>query len=170
MSGTRDLNGLRTQVLDCIESAYDKGYKAARQDIVADANKSEYERGLNDAWKCAKKIATVDGLSIEELGKIFDTRSMNAILERFSVSEAIAKIKEYEDKQKKTDDEIHVGDEIYCRGSKYKYIVLSILDNGKIFVLSGRGLTGVFALNQVHKTGRNYPVMEILKELGNDRD
>ena len=165
MSGTRNLDGLKTQALTCVEAAYDKGYKAAKQDVVATGNKSEYERGLNDAWECAKKIVADTGLNYEELGEIFGYTAMDTIFGNFSASEAIARIKEYEGRQKKADDEIHVGDEVYCLNPTHKYVVLGFLDNGKIFVFSGKGLTGTFPSNQVHKTGRKYPIMEILKKL-----
>lgn len=165
MNEARNLDGLRTQVLTCIEAAYDKGYKAAKQNVVAIGNKSEYERGLNDAWECAKKIVTSDGLNLNELEKIFEFHSPDVIFGKFSASEAIAKIKEYEDQQRPTNDEIHVGDEFYCLDPKYKYVVLGFLSDGKIYAFSGKGLTGAFCFEQVHKTGRNYPVMEILEKL-----
>lgn len=171
MSGTHNLDGLKTQALTCVEAAYDKGYKSGLNDgnindgTFAAKIKEAYNNGLNDAWECAKKIATDTGLNYEELGEIFGYTSMDTILTRFSASEAIDRIKKYEDKQKKVDDEIHVGDEVYSLDSKYKYVVLAFLDNGKIFVLSGRGLTGLFISNQLHKTGRKYPIMEILKKL-----
>jgi hypothetical protein len=174
MSGTRNLEGLKTQMLECIEAAYDKGYKSGLKDgnindgTFAAKVKEAYDNGLNDAWECAKKIATIGGLDLEELKEIFGYQSVNDIFERFSASEAITRIKEYEDRQKKTDDEIHIGDEIYCLDSKHKYVVLRFLDNDKIFVFSSRGLTGVFASKQVHKTGRKYPVVEMLEGLKND--
>lgn len=174
MSGTRNLDGLKTQALTCIEAAYDKGYKDGLNDgnvndgTFAAKVKEAYDNGLNDAWECAKKIATDTGLNYEELGEIFGYTAMDTIFRNFSASKAIARIKEYEDQQKKTDNEIHIGDEVYSLDPKYKYVVLSFLDNGKIFVFSSRGLTEIFTFNQIHKTGRNYPVKEILEGLRND--
>jgi hypothetical protein len=174
MSGTRNLDGLKTLASKCIEKAYDKGYKSGLKDgnindgTFAAKVKEAYDNGLNDAWECAKKIVTDKGLNYEELREIFGYTSMDTIFGNFSASEAIAKVNEYENRQEKTDDEIHIGDEIYCLDSKHKYVVLGFLDNDKIFVFSSRGLTGVFASKQVHKTGRNYPVKEILEGLGND--
>lgn len=142
--------------------------KEAYSDLCMRASSAEreevYERGLNDAWECAKKIATSDGLQPDELETIFDHRGIDPIFECFSASEAIAKVKEYEDRQKKTNDEIHVGDEFFCLGSKYKYVVLGFLGS-KIFAFSNKGLTGVFDFNQVYKTGRKYPITEILEGL-----
>lgn len=170
MSGTRNLDGLKTQVLTCIERAYDKGYKAAKQDVVAIGNKSEYERGLNDSWECAKKIATDKGLNYEELAEIFGYTSMDTIFGNFSASEAIARIKEYEDQQKKANDEIHVGDEFYCPNSKCKYVVLRFLGNDKVLAFSSEGFTGTFVFEYVHKTGRTYPIVEILEKLNESEE
>ena len=165
MSGTRNLEGLKTQVLTCIEAAYDKGYKAAKQDVVAVGNKSEYERGLNDAWECAKKIVITDRLSCDELEKIFGYRSVDTIFRIFSASEVVTKIKEYEDRQKKTDDEIHIGDEVYAHDKNVKKIVLGITDFGNFAVLSQNGNFGVFSKCELHKTGKAYPVAELIMEL-----
>ena len=178
MSETRDLNELRTQVLDCIENAYIKGYEAARQDVVAIGNKSEYERGLNDAEKARVRLISAvsdGGLSKDEIIDIFDATDYEAVFENFTICEIIERIKEYDERKRQEvkkvcDDEIHVGDEVYSLDSKYKYIVLGFLDNGKIFVLSGRGLTGLFDPEQVHKTGRNYPIKEILRKLNESNE
>ncbi len=146
-------------------------FDIAIHDIVG--NKSEYERGLNDAEKARLRLVNAvsnGGLSEYELKEIFDFRDYGDVLTEYTIPEIIEKIREYDERKqqeelKKADDEIHVGDEIYCLNSKIKYVVLGFLDNGKIFVFSGRGLTGAFPSNQVHKTGRNYPIMEILEKL-----
>jgi hypothetical protein len=172
MSGTHNLEGLKTQALTCIEAAYDKGYKSGLNDgnindgTFAAKVKEAYDNGLNDAWECAKKIVTDTGLNYEELGEIFGYTSMDTIFGNFSASEAVTKVKEYEDEQKKPDDEIHVGDEVYYMHDKnVKKIVLGITDFGNFAVLSQNGNFGVFSKCELYKTGRNYPIMEILKKL-----
>jgi hypothetical protein len=176
MSGARNLEGLKTQMLECIEATYDKGYKSGLKDgnindgTFAAKVKEAYDNGLNDAWECAKKIVTDTGLNYEELGEIFGYTSMDTIFGNFSASEAVTKVKEYEDEQKKPDDEIHVGDEIYQANSTHKYIVTAFLNNGGIIVLGDDGFTVVFARDEIYKTGRNYPIKAILKELGNGEE
>jgi hypothetical protein len=178
MSGTRDLDELIAQVSTCIEAAYDKGYKAAKQDVVATGNKSEYERGLNDAEKARLRLVNAvsnGGLSEHELKEIFDFRDYGDVLTEYTISEIIDKIREYDERKqqeelKKADDEIHVGDEIYQTNSTHKYIVTAFLDNGGIFVLGDDGFTVVFTRDEIHKTGRNYPIKAILKELGNGEE
>lgn len=203
MSETHNLDGLIAQVSTCIEAAYNKGYKAAKEDIIAAGNKSEYERGLDDAEKAIKRVLnepSKGGLYANEMQEIFGTKGTFVIFLKYSVSEIIEKIREYDNKKQvnnrcdtckyqhldrehfpccdccdndrweQGDSEIHVGDEVYSLDSKYKYVVLGFLGNGKVFVLSCRGLTGVFNSKQVHKTGRNYPVKEILEKLNESEE
>lgn len=181
MSGTRNLDGLKTQALQCIEAAYDKGYKSGLNDgnindgTFAAKVKEAYENGLNDAWECARKIATADGLSLEELEEIFDFCSMNAILERFSVSEAIAKIKEYEEKKAERnvspDNELHIGDEVYILDKNHRSIVTSLLDGGnKANLLCASGNYIVVETQKLYKTGRLYNVGDLLKGLSEEYD
>lgn len=178
MSGTRNLDGLKTQALTCIEAAYDKGYKAAKQDIVAVGNKSEYERGLNDAEKARVRLISAvsdGGLSMDEIIDIFDATDYEAVFENFTICEIIERIKEYDERKRQEvkkvcDDEIHIGDEIYKTNRTHKYIVTAFLDNDGIFVLGDDGFTVVFTCDEIHKTGRNYPIKAILKELGNGEE
>lgn len=110
--------GLCKEVATCVRSAYDRGYKQGEKDGYRDGQnieqsnaittkeevaKMEYERGLNDAWECARKIVVPiadGGLSYEGLFQMFEHRSTAEILREFSASEVIAKIKKYEEKQK----------------------------------------------------------------------
>ena len=154
-----------------IKAAYLKGYKNGLNDgnindrTFAAKVKEAYNNGLNDGWECAKKIVTSDGLEYDDLEKIFGYRGCDPIFENFSASEAVTKIKEYEGRQKKTDDEIHVGDEVYAHDKNVKKIVLGITDYGNFAVLSQNGNFGVFSKGELHKTGRKYPIMEILEKL-----
>ena len=178
MSEVRDLEELKTQALTCVEAAYDKGYKAAKQDIVAAGNKSEYERGLNDAEKAVRRLTVsiaAGGLTPGEKQMIFGLSQDYVILTNFSMSEIIEKIREYDERKrqevKKTcDDEIHIGDEICLNSGTRKYIVTAFLDNGKLFVLEDDGFTVLFDCNEIHKTGRNYPIMEILRKLNESEE
>jgi hypothetical protein len=177
MSGTRNLEGLKTQMLECIEAAYDKGYKSGLKDgnindgTFAAKVKEAYDNGLNDAWECAKEIVKSDGLDYDELEKIFGSRSMDYIFIKFSVSEAIAKIKEYRDRQEKVDDKIHIGDEVYILDKNHKSIVTALLDGGnKANLLCVSGNYIVVETQKLHKTGRLYRIGDILKGLSEEHD
>ena len=77
--------------------------------VAQEARKEGYEEGLNNAWECAKKLRHMD---YSMLYKVFDgdnvvihgiqTKGLEAVFEKYSASEAMAKIKEYEEKQKQT--------------------------------------------------------------------
>jgi hypothetical protein len=88
-------------ICDYAEKAYNKGYNEGYTDAHKKHNSDlDYKDGLEDgrmeAWECAKKIYK---MSAVDLGNIFGGISLWT---EYSASEAIAKIKEYEDKQ--TDD------------------------------------------------------------------
>jgi hypothetical protein len=186
MSGKRNLEGLKTQMLECIEAAYDKGYKAAKQDVVATGNKSEYERGLNDAEKARKRLVSAvlnGGLSEYELEQIFDLRDCGDVLIEYTISEIIEKIREYDERKhrkestKDNDDEIHIGDEIYILDNddniddevyiiskNHRGIVTALLDSGnKANILCASGNYSVVEISQLHKPGGVYDIAGILK-------
>lgn len=62
-----------------------------------------YQRGLNDAWEAARKITlntNQGGVPTKELAMIFgEFNSCSEIMVRSTASEAVAKLKEYEQKQ-----------------------------------------------------------------------
>ena len=114
---TTDTTGLKKSITDEIEmiekKAYSRGFedgKEAKEELAQKA----YQKGLDDAWECARKLmlsSYVDGgIASTEIVKIFGVRPYYT-LKDFSASEAIAKIKEYEEKQE-AENEIKVGDEV----------------------------------------------------------
>lgn len=54
---------------------------------------SEYERGLEDAWKCATKLVE------KNFYKVFGTNDLWLILNAYHPTEAISKIAEYDKKE-----------------------------------------------------------------------
>ena len=73
---------------------------------------NEYQRGLDDAWEVARRIALNSndgGLSIEELDEIFGCYTLQQVFRQYSAQQTIEKIKDYE--EQKTDGEIKVGNE-----------------------------------------------------------
>lgn len=162
------------------DAGYEQGYNEGtashdgeRGSIYYGGYGDGYKDGLNDAWKCAKKIicdVSRGGYSTYVLREeIFDTARISDIFLNFSVSEAIAKINEYEEKQKQADNGIKVGDEV---------VDGEVFNSGKgivtfaspviLYVLWYDGSTGRRKLTDVKKTGRTFPkiadVLEQLKE------
>jgi ribosome modulation factor len=169
--------GMKKQAQELIEQAYKRGYTAgyskAENDYHAkteDDRKSSYELGLNMAWETAKKIYSTiknGALHTDEIRKIFDVRYLTDVLEEFSASEAIEKIKAYEEQKKQQEEEcIKVGDEVIYHDDKG--VVVLVANNGKaISVMSANGGWMIRADSEnLVKTGRTFPeIAEVLKKL-----
>ena len=125
-----------------------------------------YQRGLNDAWEAAKKIIEMPdppywGVFSEYKSDLFG---------KITASEAIEKLKAYEEKQKAA-DEIKVGDEVISLDRKGK----AIEEMSPWFVTyetkysyQGFDTDGSFRSNpkeSVRKTGRHFNIDKILKEM-----
>lgn len=161
--------GLCKEVANCIRNAYDRGYKQGVNDGSLDVKMrvdGVYEKGLNDVWECAKKIAcdkSQNGYSLYTLKEIFGTASISDIFSNFSPSEAITRIKEYEEKQKQADD-VKVGDEVIWNDHE-KGIVIEIIDYNL------RGFTSRLCPFEWRKefcrrTGRHFnQIAEVLEQL-----
>ena len=136
-----------------------------------DAKNKTYEDGLNEAWEVARKITcapTSGGQDEEWVNDMFGYQSRSAVMRNYSASEAITKIKEYEEKQKKA--EIHVGDEIYSELTNSKAVVQHIdawdryqcfLDSGSQFIIDKHTFNEYWV-----KTGKSYPqIAKVLKQM-----
>ena len=105
--------GLCKEVANCIRNAYDRGYKQGFVDgqkekpqVIYEMKKAEYECGFNDVWELVRKLRhpSYEGTySDDEKRDIFGYVSSDSILTNLSASEAIAKIKEYEEKKRRCD-------------------------------------------------------------------
>ena len=121
-----------------IEKLYDEIYRMGYQDGVKDGNidsetliykiQEAYNKGLTDAWKCARKINRVEpfALTEDELNQIFTTTNPYLILRRWDADEAMSKIKEYDTEHGKvctplTDFVEYVKSEIqeYCMNADF---------------------------------------------------
>lgn len=172
----RNLND--SLIWERMKRCYDYGYEDGQKEKLANAmihdhevaEKTAYEDGMNAAWECARKIAQT--MKRDEITTCFGERDeigRKMIFEEYSASEAIAKIKEYEDKQKQ-DAEIKVGDEVTRNGEKF--IVLNIDSQPCVYCLDTRGRTPIF--NNIHnltKTGRHFDAIpEVLKQMNREED
>lgn len=113
------------QVDDAYQRGYDKGYADKTNSIevcnkiVKDIQDEAYQRGLNEAWEAAKKIVLSPdegGTSLPDLFAMFGNGSKQSVFRNYSASEAIAKQKAYEEKQK--EDVYDKG----CKGCKWEAI------------------------------------------------
>lgn len=162
--------GIRKQASELIEQAYQRGFKAGENSRIDECAKALDEAviaGRNEAWEAAEKVWSC---AHSERRKIFgvDTYSDGAvdIFKDFSASEAIEKIKAYEEK-KQEEDEIKVGDEVIynCGNDKDKATVIDI-DVDVLHLLTENGCYISEEFKDVKKTGRHFPeIAEVLKKM-----
>lgn len=91
---------------DGVSDGFDDGYNQGYFDAKGTKDDEIREQGRKDAWECARKMVLSDedgGIALSDILKIFGMTQYSA-MKRFSASEAIAKIKEYEENQKRTCD------------------------------------------------------------------
>ena len=127
-----------------------------------------YEDGLNEAWECAKKMYQFNPIDNKQLCEELYDMGFNEFICGTTASEAIAKIKEYEEKQKQA-DEIKVGDEFKSNNSGSNCVIARISDN-EVTIMWSDGSVGIRAIDYISenfkKTGRHFPQMtEVLKQM-----
>ena len=132
-----------------------------------------YKRGLEDAWKAARKIAemweTIDNdelLGIFGLTAKIGESTIGTLFKKQTAAEAIEKLKACEEKQK-ADDKIEVGDEVTDKDGD-KTIVTNI--HGDLFdglCSDGSTMTDLF-LDDNRKTGRHFDIAQILEAMKHD--
>lgn len=134
-----------------------------------------YQRGLEDAWEATKKIFgyEIDGaVPIADIGNVFGYEPCKAfctadILRDFTVQEAIAKLKAYEDKHS---DRIEVGDivERYIDGKLDSKGIYLQEDGGYwrcLFYTGAIFMTFAYPKGQFKKTGKHYDIASILEAM-----
>lgn len=149
-----------------LEEAYHKGFEAGSHE----ATTLEYQQGLDDAWECMKAIAFLN--KPRDMRDFFGCSTLGDVLIDYTASEAIEKLKAYEEQQK-ADAEIKVGDEVcfvFAGGETIEpFIVFSIKDDNRkkyyegIQTSDGRWVSGGL---KYYKTGRHFPqVAELLEAM-----
>ena len=148
--------------------AYAEGDKEGMQLSIDDAKlKEEYQQGINDAWDVARKIIRMPEGDLLNLFDVYSSvcTSAQAIL-KYEASEAIAKIKEYEDSKL----EIMVGDEVKTEDGM-KMVIATIINKD----FAGLGEDGLFMLGEldgtITRTGRHFPeIATVLKKMRGEQE
>ena len=157
------------------ENERKQGYEDGKADTpftdTEEAEKKAYNRGLNEAWDAARKIAqTYAHFTCYDLNMIFgdrDSVGRKMIFEEYTPQDAIRKIKEYEDKQKQ-DAEIKVGYEVYNLDRDNKLVVTAI-DGNKAIQLCSNGKYTVDDIDTLHWTGReDLRIKKVLEKITNE--
>lgn len=116
-----------------------------------------YQKGLSDARDAARKIAK---LNTDEQKRLFGCFGIYFVAHEFSASEAIEKIRQYEEQE-----EIKVGIEVEARAGKA--VIIEILREGKtVRYMYPDASTGVNDLCNLTLTGRYFPeIAEVFKKM-----
>jgi hypothetical protein len=146
---------MNKEILGLAEQIYQLGYEKGQKDPLM-LFKTDYDRGLNDAWECARKLThpRYGGYRDSEEKEIFGYDNSDDVLTNYSASEAIQKIKEYEEKQK---NEFQVGDEVMNPWGRKGYV--SCMNDDELFVIYPGGTTGHSTKCTYEKTGRHVPLL-----------
>ena len=162
------LEGIKKNQGNVIDAAYNKGYSQGFIDgrysaeLIDELKEQEYKRGLHDAWEVTRKIADMDAKTFES---IFDSYlCWTNVFSSESASEAIEKIREYEEKQK--DEEIKVGDEVMYGSDKG--VVTLTANTGNTFTVLGYDGGWIIRTSKenLKKTGRHFSEIEaVLKQM-----
>jgi len=129
-----------------------------------------YNKGLEDAWECVKKLTVndylKDGYDSDELLKIFGTDNIFCILKNYTPQEALAKLEAYEKEQA----EIKVGDvvTIFPRsGGQYDAIVVFVKKEKYIDAIYSDGVTTNNVPPELYKkTGKHIDIQSVLQQIG----
>jgi len=164
---------------ELIEAAHANGYEAAERIWHCPGSENEfYRKGLEDAWELAKMIAyaSMHGGVVSLCPDLYveDFHSCADTFEAFTVHEALAKLKAYE--QKKAQDlEIKVGDEVEFindrEGREGDKHIVSYTYGEKFDGIDDNGMTCEGCdIHDVRKTGKHYNIAELLKKMKEGED
>lgn len=147
-----------------LEKAYQKGlsqgYSDGYEECRYDGDTIKYQQGLNDAWETAKKIAAYSGTN-KPLDEMFGMHGVFDIINKFSASEALAKINKYEQQKQ----EIKVGDEVTVYGINDSIVVVEV-DGDCIDISDLHSWHSWYDRKNIKKTGRHFPqVAELMKAM-----
>ena len=134
----------------------------------SDLQDTAYQRGLEDAWECAKKLFST--MSDTEIEKVFpvEWKSGFSGLMQMKPQYAIEKLKAYEEKQ---NAKIEVGDTVDLKdavSNKGGGIVTKIFDNDCCYIVWYDGSGGAWAKDMLVKTGKHIDIASILEDMRND--
>lgn len=157
----KEMGSIENRVRHIYNRGYEDGYKDGRENII-----DTYDAGLNEAWDCFRKF---HWMSVNEVCEAFGEWIDLSDFVKLTPSEAITKVKAWEEK-KKQDDEIKVGDEVYFADKNHPRVVTSICtENGcnpKAVQITESGRYCVDDVTELKKTGRHFPeIAELLAKM-----
>lgn len=143
-------------------ACYGSEYTYIKDDVLHTPDES-YNKGLNAAWELAKKIVgspSDGGYTFNELVEIFGMVD-KPILNAYTPQEALAKVKEYEEKH----DEIKAGDVVTAKGSELEGIVTKVIGRVVYRLFKDGSCDGRADKEDLVKTGKHFDsIDEFMKQ------
>lgn len=127
--------------------------------IAEEAYKDGAKDGRNEAWEAARKIVEMPDPPYWE---VFDEYK-DDLFGKITASEAIEKLKAYEEKQK-ADEEIKVGDEVRILGTDNNFFIVGY-EGDCICGFASGGKTCRVQPVFAQKTGRHINIENILEDM-----
>ena len=124
--------------------------------------------GQNETWELARKIALQPingGYKRSEFEEIFGCSYISDIFEKYTYSEAAAKVSQWE----KAKDEIKVGDVLEgIYDNTLKCVVTNLYTDNIAYLVFDDGTAGFHELDNFKKTGRHIDIDSFLKQIGGE--
>ena len=128
-----------------------------------------YQRGLEDAWEAARKIAVMwekmdndDFLETFGVTAKIGESTIGALFKKQTANEAMLELEAYEEKQK-AEDEIKVGDEVIYNNTIKCLVVRPETDERYASLIDGNGYHHSADHRECKKTGRHFDIQSILE-------
>ena len=141
-------------------------YKVGDKVVYKEEYNQAFNQGAEAAWELARKITCQPingGFNRSEFEEIFDEGYISDIFEKYTYSEAAAKVEEWE----KAKEEIKVGDEVEKNNLRDVRFIVTFT-NGRL--MNGVTQSGLVFANEKpkewHKTGRHIDIDSFLKQIG----
>jgi hypothetical protein len=159
------MDGIENRIRHIYNCGYQRGYEDWKKAVNEQAEKitytdidEAYQRGLEDAWECARKLMLSrehGGLSSEVITEIFNFNNFLEgsydVLKNYPVQQVMQKIKDYEERQT---EEIKVGDEVEV-GSCIGIVTRHKPNTDTCYVLYRDGSCGEIDVEDCKKTGNH---------------
>lgn len=155
--GAKDSNlfvdALATENLEELNSDYINEHFGDLQDTA-------YQRGLEDAWEAARKIIEMTSPPYWE---VFNEYKED-LFGKITATEAIEKLKAYEEKQK-ADEDVKRGDILQNKTNGLTYIVTLASDYGYVLLGNDGNCATTCITNTFEKTDKHFDIDKILDEM-----
>ena len=155
------------------KEAYEQGQEDLRKSCVPKDEEAYgigynegFQCGLDLAWWAARKICSSDCMTPDIRKAIFGWSLSESVMDRFTASEAIEKLKTYEQEK----EEIKVWNEV-VNGRNIKGAVTAIEDDGTLTIFCQDGIWIKSHARFWKKTGRTFPeIANVLEKMRGEQD